>query len=80
MEAGSDNPTAPITTSAVLERDTELEALGAVLDAAREGAGRLLIIEGHAGAGKSQLLAAARGFAKGTGMASLRARARRGST
>src|SRR5690349_23645873 len=57
-----------ITPAALLERDAELDAVGAVLDAAREGAGRMLLVEGHLGLGKSQLVSAAQGFAHGTGM------------
>ncbi len=57
-----------MSASALLEREAELETLGSALDAAREGRGSLVVIEGHAGLGKSQLLAAARGFAKGTGV------------
>ena len=57
----------------LLEREAELETLGTALDAAREGRGSLLVIEGHAGLGKSQLLAAARGFAKGCGVRALSA-------
>jgi DNA-binding CsgD family transcriptional regulator len=64
----------PITPTALLERDVELDAVGAVLDAARAGAGRVLVIEGHLGLGKSQLVSAARGFARGTGMQVLSAR------
>src|SRR5437764_2182563 len=63
----------PAGRSALLERDSELERLGAALDGARAGSGRLVIVEGHAGLGKSKLLAAARGFARGTGMAVLEA-------
>ena len=59
----------------LLERDDELEVLGAALDEARAGRGRLVVVEGHAGLGKSRLLAAAQGFARGTGMAELEARA-----
>jgi DNA-binding CsgD family transcriptional regulator len=57
-----------VSASALLEREAELETLGRALDSARAGAGRLLIVDGHAGLGKSQLVAAARGFAKGTGV------------
>src|SRR5205085_46421 len=64
----------PITPTALLERDAELDAVGAVLDAARSGRGRVLVIEGHLGLGKSQLVSAARGFAQGTGMQVLSAR------
>nr|MDQ6914351.1 ATP-binding protein [Actinomycetota bacterium] len=56
---------------ALLERELELEALGGALDGARAGQGKLVVVEGHAGLGKSQLLTAARGFARGTGMAVL---------
>jgi DNA-binding CsgD family transcriptional regulator len=61
--------------AALLERDDELETLAATLDAARAGTGRLTVVEGHAGIGKSQLLAAARGFARGTGLRVLSATA-----
>src|SRR5206468_4284611 len=42
----------------LLERDEELGALGAALDDAREGQGRMLVLEAPAGRGKSALLAA----------------------
>src|SRR5437764_682092 len=45
----------------LLEREGELAQLGALVDAAREGAGRLVLVEGGAGIGKTRLLAAARG-------------------
>jgi DNA-binding CsgD family transcriptional regulator len=64
----------PITPAALLERDAELDAVGAVLETARAGTGRMLVIEGHLGLGKSQLVSAARGFAKGTGMQVVSAR------
>jgi DNA-binding CsgD family transcriptional regulator len=44
---------------ALLERDAELEALGAAVEEATLGAGRTIVVEGPAGAGKSALLAAA---------------------
>jgi DNA-binding NarL/FixJ family response regulator/tetratricopeptide (TPR) repeat protein len=44
----------------LLERDAELLDIGAVLDAAREGRGGMVVVEGAAGAGKSTLVAAAR--------------------
>lgn len=43
----------------LLERENELATIEEVLDAARNGSGRLLMIEGEAGAGKTSLLAAA---------------------
>src|SRR5688572_12505794 len=58
----------PSRAPALLEREAELETLAAALDAARAGTGRLVVVEGHAGMGKSELLGAARGFAKGTGV------------
>lgn len=61
----------PLGGAALLERDAELEALAATLDGARGGSGRLTVVEGPAGIGKSQLLAAARGFATGTGLRAL---------
>jgi hypothetical protein len=42
----------------LLERDTELAELDAAVTAARGGAGRLVVVEGAAGSGKSALLAA----------------------
>ncbi len=52
----------------LLEREAELEAVQEALDGARGGLGRLLVIEGPAGAGKSRLLAAARARARAAGM------------
>jgi DNA-binding CsgD family transcriptional regulator len=60
--------------TALLERESELATIGELLDAARDGAGGLLMIEGEAGAGKSSLLAAAADLAAAGGMLLLRAR------
>jgi len=49
-----------MTETALLERDRELGTVAALIDAARTGSGRLLLIEGPAGIGKSRLLAEAR--------------------
>jgi DNA-binding CsgD family transcriptional regulator len=48
----------------MLERDAEVAALEAVLEAARGGEGRLVIIEGSAGIGKTRLLTEARALAE----------------
>ncbi|MCA1846910.1 MAG: AAA family ATPase, partial [Actinobacteria bacterium] len=47
-------------TPPLFEREAELEALDAALGGATAGSGRLLLVEGEAGSGKSELLAAAR--------------------
>ncbi|MGH3263632.1 MAG: AAA family ATPase, partial [Trebonia sp.] len=60
--------------SGLHERETELAALSASLDAARSGAGGLVLLEGPAGIGKSRLLAEARAAADARGMAVLAAR------
>src|SRR5204863_3100120 len=48
------------TRSLLLEREAELEALETAVGAAGAGNGRFILIEGDAGTGKSELLAAAR--------------------
>jgi len=59
----------------LLERDGELAALQAAVAAARAGEGRLVVIEGSAGIGKSSLLAESRAIASGAGIRVLGARA-----
>ncbi|HST42061.1 MAG TPA: AAA family ATPase [Conexibacter sp.] len=49
-----------MTDAVLLERDRELSAVDALIADASAGSGRLLLIEGPAGIGKSQLLASAR--------------------
>ena len=49
-------------------RAEELARLASALDAAREGAGRAVLVEGPAGSGKTSVLAAARSYAEATGM------------
>jgi len=62
------------TTTALLEREAELARVAALLDAVQAGSGRLLTIEGEAGAGKTALLEAAASLAGERGMRVLRAR------
>jgi DNA-binding CsgD family transcriptional regulator len=47
----------------LLEREGELAALSALIEAARSGDGRLVLVEGPAGIGKTRLLAEARSLA-----------------
>ena len=58
----------------LLERDADLAALRALVDAARDGNGRLAVIEGSAGIGKTRLLAEARAMGAGMGLRVLAAR------
>ena len=58
----------------LLERERELHALNALIDATSRGMGRLVIVEGSAGIGKTRLLAAARAQAQRAGMRVLVAR------
>src|SRR6266536_3511754 len=48
----------------MLEREAELAVLAAMLDAANAGEGRLVVVEGIAGIGKTRLLAEARALAE----------------
>ena len=59
----------------LLERDGELRVLGEALDAARESRGRLVVVEGAAGIGKSRLLGIACEQAEASGVRVLKARA-----
>jgi hypothetical protein len=58
----------------MLEREAEMAALDAMLRAARGGDGRLVVVEGSAGIGKTRLLAEARGLAVGAEFEVLSAR------
>jgi class 3 adenylate cyclase/DNA-binding CsgD family transcriptional regulator/tetratricopeptide (TPR) repeat protein len=58
----------------LLERESEVEALRAWMEAARMGSGRVVIIEASSGLGKTRLLGEARRLAEGTGFAVLGAR------
>lgn len=59
----------------LLERAAELAAITAAIDAARAGAGAVLVVEGAAGIGKTRLLAHACEQAAAAGMTVLTARA-----
>jgi DNA-binding CsgD family transcriptional regulator len=60
---------------ALLEREAELAALADALAVARAGEGRLVVVEGSAGIGKSRLLAEARALAAAAGTRVLGSRA-----
>jgi predicted ATPase len=57
----------------LLEREAELVALQALVESARSGDGRLVVIEGAAGIGKTRLLGEARSLATGFDVLSARA-------
>jgi DNA-binding CsgD family transcriptional regulator len=62
-------------TPRLLERDGELDELQVALEDGRTGAGRLVVVEGPAGIGKTRLLEAAREGAERAGTRVLSARA-----
>jgi len=64
----------PVATTPLLEREAELAALRAVVDAAASGAGRVVAIEGRAGMGKTRLVSEARALAARAGFEVLVAR------
>jgi class 3 adenylate cyclase/DNA-binding CsgD family transcriptional regulator len=64
----------PVSSAPLLEREAELAALRAVVDAAGSGAGRVVAIEGRAGMGKTRLMAEARTLAAEAGFEVLVAR------
>ena len=66
---------APARTGTIFERETELSAIDAVLDAAAGGQGRVVLVEGPAGIGKSRLLAEVRALAAERGLRPLAGRA-----
>jgi len=63
-----------LSKARLLERDVELGEIASALGDALEGRGRLVIVEGAAGAGKSAVLGAARESAAETGLRVLEAR------
>jgi hypothetical protein len=58
----------------LLERQRELQVLGSLIEAACHGSGRLVVVEGPAGIGKTRLLTAARAEAERAGLRVLGAR------
>src|SRR3954447_5721090 len=70
----SDELTRVVVPGGMLERKAELATLDAVLDAARGGEGRLVVVEGSAGIGKTRLLGAVRELALADGVHVLAAR------
>src|SRR5581483_12497457 len=70
----SDRRGRPLRGSAgLLERDSPLQAIAAVLDALDSGGGDALLLEGHAGMGKTRLHEAALDEARRRGIRVLRA-------
>jgi DNA-binding CsgD family transcriptional regulator len=63
-----------LQTAVLLEREADLETLGARLEEARTGAGGIALVEGPAGIGKTRLLDTVRGLAAAQGMQVLSAR------
>ena len=70
MAKAAQLPGAPV----LLEREAEVAAIHALVQAARGRAGRLLAVEGRSGMGKTRLLAEAREAANAAGLAVLAAR------
>jgi DNA-binding CsgD family transcriptional regulator len=68
------NLSAGVRAAELLERDAELRALDDALGGARRGRGSAVLVEGHAGTGKSRLLAEAAARAERADMQVLRAR------
>src|SRR6476469_3186269 len=58
----------------LLERDAELQLISGLVDRASAGEGGLLVVEGHAGVGKTELLRAASGLGEAGGLRVLRGR------
>ncbi|MFC7387600.1 helix-turn-helix transcriptional regulator [Sphaerisporangium rhizosphaerae] len=63
-----------VAESLLLERDSELTALAAALEAVRMGSGSLVVVQGPPGVGKTRLLAAATDQAQANGLLVLAAR------
>lgn len=61
------------SASEILERDGELERIADALDSAGKGAGRVVVVEGVAGIGKTRLIQEARELARQRGFGRLQA-------
>jgi DNA-binding CsgD family transcriptional regulator len=61
------------SASEILERDTELDRIAAALDSATKGAGKVIVIEGVAGIGKTRLVRETRELAQLRGFGRLQA-------
>ncbi|WP_433013845.1 helix-turn-helix transcriptional regulator [Kribbella sp. CA-294648] len=59
--------------SGTLERPAELSRIAAALDASKDGEGKVLVIEGEAGIGKTRLVGEARAMAKERGFVRMQA-------
>ena len=66
---------APASRSVLLERNVELAQIESALAEASDGSGKLVLVEGRAGTGKTALVDAAREVADANGMRVVRARA-----
>ena len=66
--------TTATSAAALLERDAELDGVHRAIADADAGLGRLVVIDGPAGVGKTSLLIAARDAARDAGLLTLRAR------
>src|SRR5436305_3337585 len=60
--------------ASLLEREEEVAAIEAAVDAVTAGSGRVIVVEGHAGIGKTELLRLAQRLARATGVRVLSAR------
>ncbi|MFZ0043892.1 MAG: ATP-binding protein, partial [Solirubrobacteraceae bacterium] len=76
MSTGEPSTTGTVGSAGLLERESEVAALRRALLRALQGSGRLAMIEGPAGIGKTALLRATRDAAREAGMHVLTARAR----
>ena len=66
MAIRSDVPSG--SSPVLLEREVELEGATAAIERARSGAGEVVVVEGPAGIGKTELIRAVRGLALDAGM------------